>query len=69
MEKQIINMKKELHTIKKKKIIKSTIETNFDKFGNKVLILETSNKVDEEKVTKKKIFYFQGMLLLHSYQV
>ena len=46
-------MKKELHTIKKKRIKNSTIETKFDKFVNKVSIVETSNKVDEEKVTKE----------------
>ena len=30
----------------------STIETKFDKNGNKISMLETSNEVDEEKVTK-----------------
>ena len=46
-------MKKELHTIKKKRVKKSTIETKFDKFGNKLSMLENSNKDDEEKVTKE----------------
>ena len=31
----------------------STIETKFDKFVNKVSMLETSNKVDKEKVAKE----------------
>ena len=52
MEQEIIHLKTELHTIKKEKVKTSTIETKFDKFGNKVSILETSNKVGEEKVTK-----------------
>ena len=54
MENIYICLKKELRTIKKKKIKKSTIETKFDKFGNNISMLETSNKVDEEKVTKEK---------------
>ena len=54
MEKQIIHLKKELHTIKKKRVKNSTVETKFDKFGKKVSMLETSNEVDEEKVTKQK---------------
>ena len=32
----------------------STIDTKFDKFGNKFSMLETSSKVDKEKVTKEK---------------
>ena len=57
MEKQIIRLKKELHTIKKKKKVKkSTIETKFCKFGNKVSMVETSNKVDEQIITKEEIF-------------
>ena len=48
--KKIIHTKKELHTIEKKKVKNSTIETKFDKFGNKVSRFETSNKFDEEKV-------------------
>ena len=47
MEKQIIHLKKELYTTIKKKIKKSTIDTKFDKFGNKVPLLKTSNGVDE----------------------
>ena len=43
----------QLHTIKKKKVKKSTIETKFDKLGNKVSMLENSKKVDEYKVTKE----------------
>ena len=31
----------------------STIETKFDKFGNKVSMLETLNEVDEEIITKE----------------
>ena len=53
MEKQIIHLKKELYTIKKRKVKKYTIETKFDKFGNKVSMLETSNEADYEKVTKE----------------
>ena len=52
MEKQIICLKKELHNRKKKKIKSSIIETKFDKFGNKVSMCETSNEVDEVKLTK-----------------
>ena len=33
---------------------KSTIETKFDKDGNNISMLETSNEVDKEKVTKDK---------------
>ena len=31
----------------------STIQTNFNKNGNKFSMIETSNKVDEEKATKE----------------
>ena len=51
---KIIHLKKEFHTIKKKKGKNSTIETKFDKFGKNVSMLETSNEVYEEKVTKEK---------------
>ena len=69
MEQQIIHLKKELHTIKNKKVKQSNILAKFDKFGNKVLMLETSKEVDEEKVTKEKIYHFQGILLLHFHKV
>ena len=36
MENQIIHLKKELHTIKKKKDKNYTIGTKFDKFGKKI---------------------------------
>ena len=39
--------------MKKERIKKSTIGTKFYKFGNKVSIIETSNVVDKEKVTKE----------------
>ena len=68
-KKQIIHLKKEVHTIKNKKVNNSTIEIKFDKFGNKVSMLETSNEVDEEKVTKEKHFHCQGILLLCYHQV
>ena len=32
----------------------STVETNFDQYGNRVLKFETLNEVDEETVTKEK---------------
>ena len=51
-EKQIINLKEELHTIKKQGE-HSTIEKKFDKFGDKFSIIETSNKVDGDKLTKE----------------
>ena len=51
--KTIIHPTKILHTIKNQKVKNSTIETKFDKFGNNVSLLETSNKVDEEKVAKE----------------
>ena len=53
MEKQIIHLKKELHTIKRGKKA-SIIETKFDKFGNKVSMIENSNEVDEDKLTNEK---------------
>ena len=37
----------------KRRIFIFTIETKFYKSGNKVSMLETSNKFDEEKVTKE----------------
>ena len=54
IEQQIIHLKKELHAIKKKRVKQSTIETKFYKFGNKVSMFETLNKVDKEKVTIEK---------------
>ena len=51
MEKQFFRLKKELHIIKRGGVT-STIETKFDKFFKKVSMLETSNEIDEEKVTK-----------------
>ena len=36
MERQIIPLKKDLHTIKKKKENNSTIETRFDQYVNKI---------------------------------
>ena len=42
----------------------STIENKCDKFGNKVSMLETSNEVDEEKVTKEKNISFSRILLM-----
>ena len=53
MEEQIICLKQELNTIKKKKVKNSTIETKFHKLGNKISMLENSNEVNEGKVTKK----------------
>ena len=47
-------MKNELHTNKKKKVKNSTIEEKNYKFGNKVSMIETSIKGDEEKVTSDK---------------
>ena len=41
VEQNIIHLKKQLHTIKKKKVKNYTIETKCDKFGNKVSMLET----------------------------
>ena len=52
-KKEIIHLKKEVHTEKKKKGKNSITETKFDKFGNKFSILETSNYVDEEKRIKE----------------
>ena len=54
MVRQIIHLKKEVHTIKNKKVNNSTIETKFDQCGNKVLIFETIKEVDGETVTKDK---------------
>ena len=51
--KKYIHLKKELNTIKKEEGKNSTIATSIDKCGNKVSILEPSNKVDDEKVTKE----------------
>ena len=53
MEQQIIHMKKESHKIKKKKVKIYTIDTKFDKYGNKVSMLETSKGIAEWKVTKE----------------
>ena len=47
VEQQIIHPKKDLHTIKNKRVKNSTIETKFESFGNKVSMIETSNRVDE----------------------
>ena len=58
LEKQIIRLKKELHTRKKKKINNSTIETKFENSDNKVSMLENSNEVDEDKVTKENNISF-----------
>ena len=51
MEKQIIYLKKELHTIKKEN--NSTIEKKNYLYGNKVSMFDTVNQVDEETVTKE----------------
>ena len=53
IEQKIIHLNKQLHTIKNNKVENSTIQTKFDKFGNIFSMLETSNKVDEEKITKE----------------
>ena len=52
MEIQIIHIKKQLHTIKKKEN-NFTIEKIFDQDGNKVSMFETVQEVDEEIVTKE----------------
>ena len=36
------------------KEVNSTIETKYDKYGNKFSMFETVKEVDEETVTKKK---------------
>ena len=43
---------------KKEENKNSTIDTKFDTFGNKVSMIETSNEVDEWKVTKEKNISF-----------
>ena len=48
----------EVITYHKKEEKNSTIENKFDKFGNQVSMLETSNKVDEEKVTNENNISF-----------
>ena len=53
-----IHLKKELYTIKNKRVKNSTIETKFDKFGNKVSMIETSNKFDRYKVIKEENLSF-----------
>ena len=60
---QISRLKKELHTIKNW-VKTSFIETKFNKLGNKVSMLEASNEVDEEKVTKEKNISFSRILLM-----
>ena len=45
---------------KKEEGKKSNIETKFDKFGNQVSIIETSNKFDDEKVTNEKNISLSG---------
>ena len=42
-----------LHTIYLKKENNSTIETKFDKYGNKVTIIENVKEVDEGTATKE----------------
>ena len=51
MEKHIIYLKKELHTIKKEN--NSTIEKKNYLYGNKVSMFDTVNQVDEETVPKE----------------
>ena len=47
--------KKELNTIEKNREKSSTIETKFDKNGNKVSMHETVKAVDQEKIIKENI--------------
>ena len=49
-----ILIKKQLNTTKKKEK-NYTIETKYDKDGNKVSMFETVKEVDEEKMTKQHI--------------
>ena len=51
MERQIIHLNQDLHTIGNKENI-STIETKFDQYGNKVSMFETLKKSEWEIVTK-----------------
>ena len=53
MERQIINLKNIYIPL-----IKSTIETKYDKYGNKVSIFETVKEVYEETVTKDNNIFF-----------
>ena len=41
IKREIVQLKKELSTIKKRKEDSSTIETKYDKYGNKVIMNET----------------------------
>ena len=52
MEIQISQLKKKYIPLKKWRN-NSTIETKFDKNGNNISMLETSNEADEGKVTKE----------------
>ena len=67
MEQQIIHPEKELHTIKNKEVKDSTVDTKFDKFGNKVSVIETSKMFMGRKLPRRTIFHCQGILLLHSH--
>ena len=41
-----------MNTMRKKKEKNSTVETNFDRHGNTVLMFETFKEVDQEKIIK-----------------
>ena len=53
MERQIIHLNQDLHTIENKEN-NSTIETKFDQYGNKVSMFETVEEVGEDTVTKEE---------------
>ena len=55
MKSKNFHLKKKFNKIAKKREDNSTIETKFDKHGNKASMYETVKEVDEEKITKKKI--------------
>ena len=69
MEQENIHLKKELYTIKMKRMKNSIIGTQCDKFGNKISMLETSIFLMGRKLPRRAIFHCQGILLLHYHQV
>ena len=63
MEKIIIHMKKELHTIKKKRVKILPLRRNLINLVIKFQCLELQTKLTRKNIPRRTIFHCQGILL------
>ena len=69
MEQQIIHLKKELHTIKKKGVKNLPLRRNLINLVIKVHCLKLETKLTKRTLQRRIIFHPQGILLIHSHQL